>query len=118
MNPIDYDKFVGDNVEKGIKTLIFLFEQFVNVMQSGDNVFTETLNTLKIEIDSVNKSMKDLNATAQKKNKQGQDVYYTNLDAWEIESDVSQKNNVPLPKDKDVRPPAADLPGDTDDLPF
>jgi single-strand DNA-binding protein len=52
------------------------------------------------------------------KNKQGQDVYYTNLDAWKIEIEGSQKNNVPLPKDKDAPPPAADLPKDTDDLPF
>ncbi len=68
MNPIGYNEIISDNVEKGIKSLITLLEQFLTVMESGDNIFKETLNTLKIEIDAVNKSMKDLNSTAQKKN--------------------------------------------------
>jgi len=67
MNPIGYNDIISDNVEKGIKTLITLWEQFKDVLKSGDNIYTETLNTLKIEIDSLNKSMKDLNSTAQKK---------------------------------------------------
>lgn len=68
MNPIGYNEIVSDNVEKGFKTLITLLESFLNTLESGDNVFKEVLSTLKIEIDAVNKSMKDLNATAQKKN--------------------------------------------------
>lgn len=58
------------------------------------------------------------------KNKQGQDVYYTNLDAWKIELETNASNTVskqqtPPPANK-TTPPANYLPNteNTDDLPF
>ena len=58
------------------------------------------------------------------KNKQGQDVYYTNLDAWKIElaenanNTVASKPQTTPPPAKKTPPLAADLPKDDEDLPF
>ena len=51
------------------------------------------------------------------KNKQGQDVYYTNLDAWKIEL-AENANNTVASKPQTTPPPATDLPKDDEDLPF
>jgi hypothetical protein len=53
------------------------------------------------------------------KNKQGEDIAYNNLNVWKIEV-VSKANEQTPPKKESVKtpPPAADLPSDTDDLPF
>jgi len=54
------------------------------------------------------------------KNKQGQDVYYTNLDAWKVELTENANNTVvsKTTKQQTTPPPAADLPKDDKDLPF
>ncbi len=53
------------------------------------------------------------------KNKQGEEVVFTNLNAYKIEviSKGTEQQTTPPPAKK-TPPPAADLPNDTDDLPF
>lgn len=67
MNPIEFNDIFGKDIEKGLKTFIQLFEQLNEIVKAGEGVYEASLGTLKMEIDTINKAMKDLNETAKKK---------------------------------------------------